>query len=131
MSINQINLPDIKFKNNLSKHNIVYSLIDQISEKIKLIPEYQKIRVEIELVKTVCNIVENYVKKKNSKDRNKVDKKQLVIDTLAKVFNYTEQEKNLVSSLIDYLFNNSQIKKMSYYKLSKNFLIAFTKKQNK
>jgi hypothetical protein len=69
--------------------------------------------------------------KKNSKDKNKVDKKQLVIDTLAKVFNYTEQEKNLVSSLIDYLFNNSQIKKMSYYKLSKNFLIAFTKKQNK
>ena len=131
MSVNKINLPDIKFKNNLSKHNIVYSLIDQISEKIKLIPEYEKIRVEIELVKTVCNIVENYVKKKNSKDRNKVDKKQLVIDTLAKVFNYTEQEKNLVSSLIDYLFNNSQIKKMSYYKLSKNFLIAFTKKQNK
>ena len=131
MSINQINLPDIKFKNNLSKHNIVYSLIDQISEKIKLIPEYEKIRIEIELVKCVCNIVENYVKKKNSKDKNKVDKKQLVIDTLAKVFNYTEQEKNLVSSLIDYLFNNSQIKKMSYYKLSKNFLIAFTKKQNK
>ena len=58
MSVNQINLPDIKFKNNLSKHNIVYSLIDQISEKIKLIPEYEKIRVEIELVKTVCNIVE-------------------------------------------------------------------------
>ena len=131
MSVNQINLPDIKFKNNLSKHNIVYSLIDQISEKIKLIPEYEKIRVEIELVKTVCNIVENYVKNKNSKDKNKVDKKQLVIDTLTKVFNYSEQEKNLVSSLIDYLFNNSQIKKMSYYKLSKNFLIAFTKKQNK
>jgi len=85
MSVNQINLPDIKFKNNLSKHNIVYSLIDQISEKIKLIPKYEKIRVEIELVKTVYNIVENYVKKKNSKDKNKVDKKQLVIDTLTKV----------------------------------------------
>jgi len=81
MSVNQIILPDIKFKNNLSKHNIVYSLIDQISEKIKLIPEYEKIRIEIELVKCVCNIVENYVKKKNSKDKNKVDKKQLVIDT--------------------------------------------------
>ena len=126
MSVNQINLPDIKFKNNLSKHNIVYSLIDQISEKIKLIPEYQKIRV-----KTVCNFVENYVKNKNSKDKNKVDKKQLVIDTLSKVFNYTDQEKNLVSSLIDYLFNNTQIKKSSFYKLSKNFLISFAKKQNK
>ena len=131
MSVNQIVLPDIKFKNNLSKHNIVYSLIDQISDKIKLIPEYEKIRIEIELVKCVCNIVENYVKKKNSKDKNKVDKKQLVIDTLSKVFNYTDQEKNLVSSLIDYLFNNTQIKKSSFYKLSKNFLISFAKKQNK
>ena len=93
MSVNKIVLPEIKFKNNLSKHNIVYGLIDQISEKIKLIPEYDKIRVEIELVKCVCNIVENYVKKKNSKDKNKVDKKQLVIDALTKVFNYTEQEK--------------------------------------
>jgi len=74
MSVNKINLPDIKFKNNLSKHNIVYSLIDQISEKIKLIPEYEKIRVEIELVKTVCNIVENYVKNKNSKDKVKLIK---------------------------------------------------------
>jgi len=86
MSVNQIVLPDIKFNNNLSKHNIVYSLIDQISEKIKLIPEYEKIRIEIELVKCVCNIVENYVKKKNSKDKNKVYKKQFVIDTLTKMF---------------------------------------------
>jgi len=61
MSVNQIILPEIKFKNNLSKHNIVYSLIDQISEKIKLISEYEKIRIEIELAKTFCNIVENYV----------------------------------------------------------------------
>jgi len=42
------------------KHNIVYSAIDQIRE-IKVIPEYKKKRVEIELVKRVCNIVENYV----------------------------------------------------------------------
>ena len=34
MSVNQIILPEIKFKNNLSKHNIVYSLIEQITEKL-------------------------------------------------------------------------------------------------
>jgi len=44
----------------------VFGLIEQIAEKIKLIPQYEKIRVEIELVKTVANIVENCVKKGNS-----------------------------------------------------------------
>ena len=129
MSVNEIILPDIKFKNNLSKHNVVYSLIDQISSKIKLIPQYEKIRIEIELVKCVANIVENYVQKNNSKQKNKVDKKQLVIDSLHEVFNYNDQERNLVSSLIDYLFNNEQIKKSSFYKLSKNLLISFIKKK--
>ena len=127
MSVNQIILPEIKFKNNLSKHNIVFSLIEKIAEKIKLIPQYEKIRVEIELVKTVCNIVENYVQKNNSKDKNKVDKKQLVIDALTLVFIYSEPEKVLIASLIDYLFNNSQIKKSSYYKLSKNFILSYIK----
>ena len=129
MSVNQIILPDINFRNNLSKHNVVYSLIDQISSKIKLIPQYEKIRIEIELVKCVANIVENYVQKNNSKQKNKVDKKQLVIDSLNEVFNYNEQEKNLVSSLIDFLFNNQQIKKSSFYKLTKNFFISFIKKK--
>ena len=127
MSVNQIILPEIKFKNNLSKHNIVFSLIEQIAEKIKLIPQYEKIRVEIELVKTVCNIVENYVQKNNSKDKNKVDKKQLVIDALTLVYIFSEPEKVLIASLIDYLFNNSQIKKSSYYKLSKNFILSYIK----
>ena len=127
MSVNQIILPEIKFKNNLSKHNIVFSLIEKIAEKIKLIPQYEKIRVEIELVKTVCNIVENYVQKNNSKDKNKVDKKQLVIDALTLVFIYSEPEKVLIASLIDYLFNNSQIKKSSFYKLSKNFILSYLK----
>ena len=127
MSINQIILPEVKFKNNLSKHNIVYSLIEQISEKIKQIPQYEKIRIEIELVKCVCNIIENYVQKNNSKQKNKVDKKQLVIDSLNNIFIYSEQERNLVGSLIDFLFNNNQIKKSSFYKLSKNFILSYVK----
>ena len=127
MSVNQIILPEIKFKNNLSKHNIVYSLIEQITEKIKQIPQYEKIRIEIELVKCVCNIIENYVQKNNSKQKNKVDKKQLVIDSLNNIFIYSEQERNLVGSLIDFLFNNNQIKKSSYYKLSKNFFTYYLK----
>jgi hypothetical protein len=131
MSVNEVNLPNIKFKNNLSKHNIVYSLIEQISEKIKLIPQHEKLRTEIELVKTCCNIVENLVQRKNKKQKQPIDKKQLVIDALTVVFNYNEQEKALIYSLIDYLFNNEQIKRFSYSKLTRNFLSSIVQTKNK
>ena len=106
-------------------------MIEQISEKIKLIPQHEKLRTEIELVKTCCNIVENLVQRKNKKQKQPIDKKQLVIDALTAVFNYNEQEKALVFSLIDYLFNNDQIKKFSYYKLTKNFLSSVAKIKSK
>ena len=131
MSVNEVKLPNVKFKNKLSKHNIVYSLIEQISEKIKLIPQHEKLRTEIELVKTCCNIVENLVQRKNKKQKQPIDKKQLVIDALTAVFSYNEQEKALVFSLIDYLFNNDQIKKFSYYKLTKNFISSVAKIKGK
>ena len=124
---NEVSLPDIHFKNNLKKHNVVFSLIEKIAEKIKLIPQYEKLRVEIELVKTVCNIVENMVVKKNKKQKQPINKKELVVDALSLVFSYNEQEKQLIYSLIDYLFNNEQIKRLGYYKLAKNLLVSFTK----
>lgn len=119
---NDLTIPDIDFKNNLKKHNLVYSLIDGVAEKIKQIPQFEKLRVEIELVKTVCNIVENFIKRGNNK---KIDKKQLVIDALSNVFSYSEPEKELVSSLIDYLMNNVQIKRMSYTRLVKNYCKSY------
>jgi len=47
--------------------------------------------------------------RKTQRIKAKLIKKQLVIDTLAKVFIYNDQEQYLVPSLIDYLFNNSKI----------------------
>ena len=124
MSCNEIILPNIKFRNTLKKHNISFSVIEQISEKIKKIPQYESIRIELELVKCVCNIIENCIKKGNNK---KIDKKDLVINCLSSVYNYNDQEKLLVGSLIDFLFNNKQIKKSSTYKLVKNYLLSYTK----
>ena len=108
----QVAIADVKFSHSLKKHAIVFGLIEKIAEKIKQIPNYESIRLEIELVLTVGNIVENYISKGNKK---KVDKKQLVIDALSKVFNYNEQEKSLVGSLIDFLHNNKKIKETSVY----------------
>jgi len=121
---NDVEISTVFYKHNLKKHNIIFGLIDKIAENIKKIPNYESIRVEIELVLTVANIVENYVSKGNKKN---IDKKQLVIDALNKVFSYSDDEKKMVSSLIDFLFNNGKIKKLSFVKLAKNFVSGYLK----
>jgi len=128
-SNNNVTLPDIAFKHKLKHHNYYYGLVSKISDLIMNIPEYGRdnIRVELELIRTVCNIVENSNIPKNNKENLKVDKKKLVIDALHKVFVYNENEKNIVANIIDFLFNNNFIKKIGYYKIVKNFAMKCIK----
>jgi len=82
------------------------------------------------MIKCVCNILENVIKNGNKNKKNPIDKKYLVINCLTAVYNYSDAGKILVGSLIDFLFNNSQIKKSSTNKLVKNFCLSYTKKKN-
>ena len=118
----EFTLPDIFLKNNLDKHNIYYNLIQAISNKIILIPEFQRLRTEIELIKLICNIVENSVVKSQL-----IDKKQLVIDIFQRVFNLSPVELELIKNGIEFIFNNKLIKKISYKKYIKSSGYIFLK----
>jgi hypothetical protein len=126
-NVNDVSLSDIGYKNKLKSHNIYYTLINQIVDLITKIPEFNKLRCETELVRTVCNMIENSTIPKKNSDGLKIDKKQLVLDCLQRVFNYNEQEKQIISAMIDFLISNKFVKKLSYYKLSKNFIKKYTK----
>jgi hypothetical protein len=129
--INVVSLPkNIKFKNTLVTHNIYFSLVDLISKKILSLSNYQALKTDIELVKTVCNIVENCVRKGNSKSATPIDKSKLVVDALIKVYNLNATEQLVVQGIINFLYNNYHIKKLSYYKYIKNYLINCTKPKN-
>ena len=66
-SANDVSVSDIGFKNKLKGHHIYFSLINQIVELITKIPEFNELRCETEIVRTVCNMVENSTTpKKNS-----------------------------------------------------------------
>ena len=123
---NDVKISDIGFKHKLKSHHIYFSLVNQIVDLVNKIPEFQKLRCETELVRTICNMVENSTIPKSS-DGLKIDKKQLVMDCLHKIFGYSEQEKLIVSAMIDFLFSNKFIKKSSYYKLTKNFIKKYIK----
>jgi hypothetical protein len=124
---NDVSLADIGYKNKLKSHNIYFTLLNQIVDLIRKIPEYDKIRCETELVRTVCNMIENSSIPKKNSDGLKINKKQLVMDCLHRVFNYTPQEKEIVSAMIDFLISNKFVKKSSFYKLGKKFILKYTK----
>ena len=122
-----LEIPDLLYlKNNMDKHNIYYSLLKLVTEKIRLIPNYEILKNEIELVLLVCNLIENIVKKNN---RTKIDKKQLVIDIFTTVFGNQIDILSLKIT-IDFLFNNKLIKQISLKKYIKSkslyFLVKLT-----
>ena len=117
-----LEIPDLLYlKNNMDKHNIYYSLLKLVTEKIRLIPNYEILKNEIELVLLVCNIIENIVKKNK---KTKIDKKQLVIDIFTTVFGNQIDILSLKIT-IDFLFNNKLIKQISLKKYIKSKSLYF------
>jgi hypothetical protein len=91
------------------------------------IPEYHKLKFEQETIRLICNMIENSSIPKKNSDGLKINKKDLVIECLHRVFNYTPSERDIISNMIDFLFSNNFIKKSSYYKLTKNLLKSYIK----
>ena len=59
-------------KNSLSKHFVFHDLVNVLVTKIKEIPKFEELKLNIELTLLCCNIVENSVKKKSKVEyRNK------------------------------------------------------------
>ena len=126
-TVNDVSFSDISYKNKLKSHNIYFTLINQVVDLVTKIPEFNKLRCETELVRTVCNMIENSSIPNKNADGLKIDKKQLVMDSLQRIFNYTEQEKQIISAMIDFLISNNFVKKSSYIKLAKNFIKKLSK----
>jgi hypothetical protein len=124
---NDVSLADISFKNKLKSHHIYFTIVNKVVDLIMKIPEYQKLKFEQETIRLICNMIENSSIPKKNSDGLKINKKDLVIECLHRVFNYTPSERDIISNMIDFLFSNNFIKKSSYYKLTKNLLKSYIK----
>ena len=122
------NLPDIKLKNSAFTFALENTLIQSIVNKIKLIPQFDQLKNDIEITEHVCNLVENSVT--NNKDSKPINKKQLVIKIMSSLFNLNnDADKKIVDQQIDYLFNNNMIQKISLsskiYRFLKNAVVKY------
>jgi hypothetical protein len=119
-----INLTFVQPKNKLKMLKYNNELITLIVSKIKEIDNYLGLKFDNELLKFVCNCIENGLKDKNEK-KNKTDKKQLCIDVYNKCFTLTDAEKEVIASSIQFLHDNNLIVKVHSIKRCSSILANY------
>ena len=100
----------VKTKNSLHLHIQKHGKIDDIIKVVKEIPNVELLKNEPELIRYVLELLNNSLDKKHLK---LIDIKQTTFDIINKVFpGMTQEEKNSLTKIIDYLINNKQIEKI-------------------
>ena len=104
-----VQIPQLNLKHSINKHVQYHGIVRWIVQKLEdEIPELQNLKLNPEITKLVCNLVEEIIKKGNPFD---IDKQQLVLEILTKQFNLTDDEKYQINQQITFLFDNGQIKR--------------------
>jgi len=117
--INNISLPDIYIKNSLDKHVTYNVILKSIVDKLNEIPELHKLRVNVDLIKLVVNIIENLVEKGN---KNEINKKELCVEIFCRLFpNFSITEIEILKNIIEFLWQNNHIRKIGLWKQLKRF----------
>ena len=105
---------------NSLKRDIKYNtLVKQILDKITDIPNYHEYRAgSIELLKMICNIIENNVNNKKKSKSEKIDKENLCCEVYTRLFDkISPVELTNLKNNIQYLLENKQIKKIGFFKV--------------
>ena len=97
----------IEFKNTVALHIKQNKLVDDVIKKIKEIPNLDELRMDPELTKYICNVIQNTITKQEEKQ---ICKSNLCATILISLFNLDDKEINAVSKQIKYLENNHEIK---------------------
>jgi len=104
MSLNNL----IPLKNGLKQNVKFQSVSDMIEQHLKLIPEIETLKMSIELINYVCNLIEHLIKHKY-----KINKVNLLIYTLKRCVEINDEQEDIIKQTITYLHENKLIKKVS------------------
>jgi len=109
----------IPLKNSLKILNDLATLKQMVVCKIQLLPNYQTLKNNVELVLYACNTLENaHVDLK----AGKINKQQLIVSVFVELFNLNDEEKLTVSNTIQFLFDHSKIKQIKQVLVIKNVI---------
>ncbi len=117
------NLPKLKLSRSAKSIVLSNEIKTFIVNDIKLIPNFETMNTDLELVKHICNMVEELNRKEVDP---KIDKKAIVLDVLKILFpDLSVDQTMMIDAFIDFICQNDMVSKLS--SVSK-FVGSITKK---
>ena len=120
-----INLSFVKPKYKLNSKIFKSDLCIEIVKRVLEFENHLSLKNDPELLKFICDLIENGVKK--SDDKNKIDKKELVLEIYSKFFNINENEKKHIGEQIQFLCDNDLIVKVHSVKKNGKMFMNYIK----
>ena len=85
-----VEIPQLNLKHSIHKHVTYNGILRGIVQKLEAeIPELQELKLNVEITKLVCSLVEDIIKKGNPFG---IEKQTLVLEILTKLFDLTPEE---------------------------------------
>lgn len=105
------NLPKLKLSKTAKSTILTNEIKNFIINDIKMIPNYETMKTDLELVKHLCSMVEELNRKELDP---KIDKKSIVLDVLKILFPDLSVEQTMfMDTFIDFICQNDLISKVS------------------
>lgn len=100
-------------KNALNVHYKFHDILDKIHTIITSIKHYEDLKTNPELLLLVCNLIEYHLP---DNKKMKLDKRDLALQVMDKLFTLTDDEKDATAKQIQFLYDNKKIKPVKWYK---------------
>ena len=98
-------------ENDKIKHlNRLSELSKGVIEKVQAMPDLYELKLDLDIILYVCNIIENNIKQNETKS---IDKKKIVVDIIQKCTPLNPPEVLILNKMIEFLHSNHLIQKVS------------------
>ena len=122
-------LPNVPLQGIIQSHFSSEVIKKEIQDRLLHIPNIDFLKGTIQMVSLVCNMVEELTPA-NNRNKGKLDKKQMALDILAKLFELTQLEIGISGKNIDYLIDSKAIQRAGKCKKSLNWMKSKLGKKN-
>lgn len=102
----------------LHSYIVVNKIVEIIAERIKALPNYHALRLSLDLVLLICNMIENlcYENDIKAKDQSVNFKRELATNVYRSLEWNKEDDKQFLLNSIQFLWSSGRIKKISFWK---------------
>jgi hypothetical protein len=115
----------LKFKNSLATRVKIETIKTGIIEKLKVIPNINDLKLNVELTLFICRCIETEIKKKQG-----VVKKELFFEIISSIFTtLTRDDTAVLEQQIQFLHDNNSIKQSSLKNYITNSLYSWLERK--